>query len=55
MAKSDERAQVYLVGAGPGHPELITKMGYDLLQNCDAVVYDDLIPIELIIALPGNI
>ena len=46
---------VYLVGAGPGHPGLITRMGYDLLQRCDAVAYDALIPPELIAALPGRI
>lgn len=46
---------IYLVGAGPGHPGLITKLGYDLLNSCDAVVYDDLIPIELVVSLPENI
>jgi uroporphyrinogen III methyltransferase / synthase len=46
---------VYLVGAGPGHPGLITRWGYELLQNCDAVAYDALIPLELISALPGRV
>ena len=46
---------VYLVGAGPGHPGLITRMGYDVLQRCDAVAYDALIPLELIAALPGRV
>jgi uroporphyrinogen III methyltransferase / synthase len=43
---------VYLVGAGPGHPGLITLWGYDLLKHCDAVAYDALIPMELIAELP---
>jgi uroporphyrin-III C-methyltransferase len=43
---------VYLVGAGPGHPGLITRWGFDLLRQCDAVAYDALIPMELIAELP---
>src|SRR3990172_13128294 len=46
---------VYLVGAGPGHPGLITRLGYDLLQKCDAVAYDALIPMELITGLPERV
>ena len=46
---------VYLVGAGPGHPGLITRLGYELLQKCDAVAYDALIPMELIAELPQKI
>ena len=46
---------VYLVGAGPGHPGLITRMGYELLQSCDAVAYDALIPPELIASLPDRV
>jgi uroporphyrinogen III methyltransferase/synthase len=46
---------VYLVGAGPGHPGLITRMGFDLLQRCNAVAYDALIPLELISSLPESV
>jgi uroporphyrinogen III methyltransferase/synthase len=46
---------VYLVGAGPGHPGLITRWGFDLLQKCDAVAYDALIPMELISGLHDGV
>ena len=46
---------VFLVGAGPGHPGLITRLGFDLLQRCDAVAYDALIPMELIASLPVRV
>lgn len=36
--------KVYLVGAGPGDPALITVKGKVLLEICDVVLYDALIP-----------
>jgi uroporphyrin-III C-methyltransferase len=40
--------KVYLVGAGPGHPELITLKGHQLIRQADIIVYDRLIQEEVL-------
>jgi uroporphyrinogen III methyltransferase/synthase len=40
--------KVYLVGAGPGHPDLLTIRGAELLKTAEVIVYDRLIQDEVL-------
>ena len=45
---------VYLVGAGPGDPGLVTVRGLELIRGCDALVYDVLVAPELVEEAPDD-
>jgi len=49
-----QKGMVYLVGAGPGDPELLTVRALRLLETADVVFHDDLVP-EEVLALAGRL
>lgn len=48
MESSDPKGIVYLVGGGPGDPELLTLKGLNCLKKCDVVIYDALVNPKLL-------
>ncbi len=46
--------KVYLVGAGPGDPGLISRKGLECLSRADVVVYDHLLDAQLLDAAPAQ-
>ncbi len=51
---AEGKGKVYLIGAGPGDPDLISVKGKAILEQCDALIYDYLTPLELIIGVSQN-
>ncbi|MGC8580850.1 MAG: uroporphyrinogen-III C-methyltransferase [Thermoplasmata archaeon] len=47
--------KVYLIGAGPGDPTLITIKGMNALEKSDVILYDSLVSTTLLKKLPKNI
>ena len=45
---------VFLVGAGPGDPGLITARGLELIRGCDVLVHDRLVAEELVAEAPAD-
>ena len=47
--------KVFLIGAGPGDPDLITVKGRKIIETSDAVVYDALVNELLVARLPSSV
>lgn len=46
---------VYLVGAGPGDPKLITLRAVELIKKADVVLYDRLVSKQILSMIPKNV
>jgi uroporphyrin-III C-methyltransferase len=50
--QTNKTGKVYITGAGPGDPELITLRGKKILEKADVVIYDRLVNPELLAYSP---
>lgn len=54
MTQVKKPGKVYIIGAGPGDPGLITLKAVQALAGADVVIYDNLVNEELLKYAPVN-
>lgn len=52
MKNNDSLGKVYICGAGPGDPKLLTIKAFELIKQADVILYDRLIGDEIIKLFP---
>ena len=52
MIETGKKPELYVIGAGPGDPELITMKAYKVLQQARVVLYDNLANQQLLDLVP---
>ncbi|EQA45494.1 uroporphyrinogen-III C-methyltransferase [Leptospira broomii serovar Hurstbridge str. 5399] len=50
----DKKGKVYLVGAGPGNPDLLTVRALRILQNAEVILYDALLDPSFLELFPAD-
>ena len=48
-----QKGKVYLLGAGPGNPELLTVQAAQILKTAEVVLHDHLVPQEILDLIPA--
>jgi uroporphyrinogen III methyltransferase / synthase len=54
LTHRENGGRVFLVGAGPGAPDLITLRGADVMRHADVIVYDALVSPEVLRLAPAD-
>lgn len=55
MVQNLNIGKVFICGAGPGDPDLLTLKARKLLETCDVILYDRLVTNEILDLIPENV
>src|SRR5438105_2588591 len=50
-----KKGKVFICGAGPGDPKLLTIRSSELVQSCDVILYDRLVSKEILSQVPSRV